>query len=451
MTAGQRHPLPPRAPGGLATEHAPPLDLPLRFFAIALGGFAIVAGAAPWQLALLLGSFYDPRLLAFVHINTLGIIGATILGASYQLVPVVLQTALPSVRAARLSWWLYLAGLLAFLVGLSGLVPPLLSLGGSVLAAALALYAGVVLGASRHAIARDVVCGHLVCALASLLLATGLGVLLAYSKYQGLLGASTLPVLAAHAVLMVGGWVTPMITGVAYRLVGMFTLSEDQLRADWAWAELVLTVGGAWLLAAGLLGGMATPAGVIGAGGLWAGQLLFALQLLRLYRRRRRRAPDIHIPFALAACAAGVAAASLAVLGLASARPPADPLWLAAGWLAIVGWAQTAIQGFLYKIGPFLTWLHRYAPVAGRQPVPKLEDLYSRRLALLGWACWVGAVTVATLTVLGQMVWLAPFASALLSAGLLAFLANAVRVGLHWRAPRPVIGATPIPPGPAAR
>lgn len=451
MSTPRAHPPRPRAARGLATEHAPPLDLPLRFFLVALGGFAVVASAAPWHLSLLLGSFYDPRLLAFVHVNTLGIIGATVLGASYQLVPVVLQTALPSVRLARLSWWLYVPGLLALLAGLGGGGPVLLGAGGSLLAAAVVLSAGVLLGAFRHAVARDVVFWHLVCALASLVLASGLGALLAYSKYQGLLGASTLPVLAAHAVLMVGGWVTPMITGVAYRLVGMFTLSEEQLRAEWAWAELGLTVGGAWLLAASLLGGWARPVGLFAAAALGAGQLLFALQLLRLYRLRRRRTFDLHIPFALAACAAGLVAAGLMVLGLASARPPADPLWLAAGWLAIAGWAETAIQGFLYKIGPFLTWLHRYAPVAGRQPVPKLEDLYGRRTGLLGWACWVGGVVLGAIAALLRVAPLAPLAGVLLSAGLVAFLVNAVRVGLHWRAPRPLAGPTPVPPGAAAR
>ncbi|MBX5491396.1 MAG: hypothetical protein IRZ14_09565 [Chloroflexi bacterium] len=451
MTSTMARPPRPRAARGLATEHAPPLDLPLRFLLVALGGFAVLGVTAPWHLPLLLGSFYDPHLLTFVHVNTLGIIAATVFGASYQLVPVVLQTALPSARVARLSWWLYLPGVLALLAGLSGGLPALLGLGGSLLAVAILLYAGVLLGAFWRAAERDVIFWHLAVALAGLVLAAGLGTLLAHSKYRGLLGASTLPVLATHAVLMVAGWVTPLITGVAYRLVGMFTLSEDQLRPGWAGAELALTAGGAWLLAASLLGRLGSPANLIGAGALCAGQLLFGLQLLRLYRLRRRRSFDVHIPFALAACTAGLLASGLVVVGLATARPPADPVWMTAGWLAIVGWAETAIQGFLYKIGPFLTWLHRYAPLAGRQPVPRLEDLYGRRTALLGWACWVSGVALGALAALTQVSPLASMAGGLLSVGLAAFLVNAVRTGAHWRPFQPLAGRMSAPPGPAAR
>ena len=39
-------------------------------------------------------------------------------GASYQLVPVVLQTPLASVRIGRLSFWCYVIGLALFLGGL---------------------------------------------------------------------------------------------------------------------------------------------------------------------------------------------------------------------------------------------------------------------------------------------------------------------------------------------
>ena len=433
MTTPAAKPAPARLGGSLATEHAPPLDLPLRFLLVALGGFALLALVYPWHLPLLLGSFYDPHLLTFVHVNTLGVIAATIFGASYQLVPVVLQTPLPSTRIARLSWWLYWPGLLAFLAGLSGGGPILLGVGGSLLFAAIGLYVGMMVGALLRAPYRDVVYWHLAAALIGLTLAASLGVLLALSKYAGWLGGGTLPALAAHAVLMVGGWVTPMLTGVAYRLVGMFTLSEDRLRTEWAWAELALTVGGTWTLAAGLFGGLGAAVSLAGAAALLAGLGLFAAQLLRQYHLRRRRTFDVHIPYALAALVYGLLSAALLVYGLASGRALTDPIWIVVGWLAIAGWAETAIQGFLYKIGTFLTWLHRYAPLAGRRPVPKLEDLYGRRTALVGWACWTGGVALGALAALSRLGPLTLVAAVALSIGVGAFLVNAARVGLHWR------------------
>ncbi len=423
----------PAPTSGLHTEQAPPLDLPFRFMATALAWLALLALLYPWATPLLLGSFYSPRLTAFVHANTLGIVGATILGASYQLLPVVLQRPLGSVRLARLSWWLYLPGVLAFAAGLSQAWPAVLATGGVLLFAAFALYVGIVAATLRRVPERDVVFWHVVAAVVGLAVATSLGVLLALSKFAGFLGGLTLPILAAHVTLMLGGWVTPMLAGVAYRLVGMFTLSEDRLRPGWAWAALVLASGGSWLLAASLLLGLGPVPAAGGAAALLAGVTLVAAQLVRLYRLRRRRGFDVHIPFVLASMAFGVLAASLTLVGLVTQRPVADPLWVAVGWWAIVGWAETAIQGFLYKIGTFLTWLHRYAPLAGRQPVPRLEELYGRRTALFGWASWTTGVALAGLAALGSLAWLVPFAAVGLSLGAAAFLANAVRVGSHWR------------------
>lgn len=171
---------------------------------------------------------------------------------------------------------------------------------------------------------------------------------------------------------------------------------------------------------------------VVGAAALLAGIVLFAGQLLRLYRLRLRRSPDIHIPFMLVSLSAGLASAGLLTWGFASGRGPADPLWITVGWLAIVGWAQTAIQGFLYKIGPFLTWLHRYAPIAGVRRVPMLEDLYSRRLALVGWAAWTAGLAFGALTPVTAAEWVPLGAAAGLSLGSAATIANGVRIARHW-------------------
>ncbi|MBI2911282.1 MAG: hypothetical protein HYY05_04010, partial [Chloroflexi bacterium] len=268
---------------GLATQYAPPLDLPLRFLATGIGALALLVVAYPWHLPLLLGSFLDPHLLTFVHVNTLGVIAATIFGASYQLLPVVVQAPLAWVRAARLTWWFYVPGLVLFALGLSQGWGPLTLAGGSLLYTAVALYVAIVWRTLWRADRRDVVVWHVFLASASLMLGATLGMMLAHTGGGGLSGGLLLPALAAHATLMVGGWVTPMLTGVAYRLVGMFTLSEDSLRQDWSRLELGLTVGGAWTLAASLLLGLASSLGLLAAASLLAGIGLFAIQLVRLY------------------------------------------------------------------------------------------------------------------------------------------------------------------------
>jgi hypothetical protein len=222
-----------------------------------------------------------------------------------------------------------------------------------------------------------------------------------------------------------------LLTGVAYRLVSMFTLTEDRVRSDMATVELVLTVVGAWTLATSLLLGLDPVVAVTGAGALLGGLALFALQIVHLYRVRLRRAPDIHMPFLLVSASAGLLASGLLVWGFASGRGPTDPIWIVVGWLAIVGWAETAIQGFLCKIGPFLAWLHRYGPVAGLERVPMLEQMYSRRLALLGWAAWTTGLALGATLPLTSAEWIPLSAAISLAVGGACTLVNAVRVGSH--------------------
>ena len=79
MVATAIRPTPARGPMGLSSESAPALDLPARFLVLGAVTLALLAVTAPWTASVLTGGFYDPRLLAFVHANTLGLVGAIIL------------------------------------------------------------------------------------------------------------------------------------------------------------------------------------------------------------------------------------------------------------------------------------------------------------------------------------------------------------------------------------
>ena len=417
---------------GPDTRHAPPLDLPLRFLAVAVVSFALMALVYPWHVPLLLGSFYDPHLTAFVHVNTLGVIGSTMIGASYQLLPVVLGVPLRSVRVARLSWWLLVPGMALFIGGLALRVTTLTALGGTLAFGAITLYLYVVVGTLARERHPGLVSWHVAAAAVGLGWAVIAGLALALSKRFGFLEDLTLPAMAAHATLMLGAWVTPMLMGVSYRLVGMFTLSEDALRLELGVAALACTVVGAWTLAFGLITGIGQAMLLAGAAFLFTGQVLFAAQLANLYRHRRRRSFDVHMPFSIAAACFGLAATGLLCYGFTTQRLADDALWVVAGWWAIAGWAQTSIQGFFYKIGTFLTWLHKFAPLAGLQKVPRLEDLFGRWLAMFGWTCWCVGVALGGVAALLGVYVLSLTAALALSFGAGAFVLNAARIGRHW-------------------
>lgn len=427
---------------GLSSANAPELDLPARFMALSVGALAVLALTAPWSLPLTQESFTAFSMLALVHLITLGFVGAMIIGASYQLVPVAIGVHLSSLRAGRVSFWFYIAGLALFLLGLDRTWLAALAAGASLLGVAFLIYIGVIVTTWWRAPKQDVVSWHI--GLASINAGFGMifGVLLAFNKSNGMLGGRMLDILAAHIAMMLVGWVALTFTGVAYRLIGMFTLSESHFRPWLAWIEMAGVLGGAWLLALRFLFSWPAWTGQVAAIALLGGFACFAAQIARLYRRRMRRTFDIHIPFALVAAASAILAAALLVTGLFRATMPGDPIWVAVVWLGLLGTAGTAIQGFFYKIATFLVWLKRYAPVAGREAVPKLEQLYDRRLAVAGWGLWVAAIALGTVAILAEWNLLAAV-GAIMLAGVACFTINVVMIARHWLS-MPGLGAATL-------
>lgn len=420
-----------RPAGGISTAHAPSLDLPFRFLAMAVVAMVGVCLSYPWLLPLLAGAFYSADRIAFVHMNTLGWLAPVVVGAGYQLVPVVMQRHLYSVAMGRVSWWIYWPSFALFLAGWLRPWSPGIALGATGLLVALGIYAVDVLITVRRSDRRDFVAWHVAVATVYLVGAAAVGLLMAVNRWLPVLGGANLPLLSAHAALMLGGWLGLMVHGVAYRLVGMFTLGEDLVASRAAWVGLAFSALGSLGLA------LAWPLGLWGMAGagvalLGGGSVAFSAQLWRMYRGRRRRTFDVHIPFAVTAALWELVAIALLAVGIISGVPAASALWKAAVWLAIAGWAGTMEQGMLYKIATFLTWLHRYAPVAGRQPVPRLEHMYRLPVAMAGYGLWSLGVLASAVGLALEVSPLLSFAGASMAAGAVCFGVNMVLVGSHW-------------------
>jgi hypothetical protein len=433
----------------LGTKHAPALDLPARFMALGMTLFTVAILSSPWTLPLMQGQINAFSLLALVHLMTLGFIGSIIIGASYQLIPVALQAPLLSVRLGRASFWFYAAGLMLFLTGLMRQWLPGLSMGGTLLGVAFAIYLVVVAGTFRRAPHRDAVAWHILIGALFSGVGMSLGVMLAFNKSSGFLAGRLLDVLAAHILVMLVGWVGITYIGVACRLVGMFTLAEKHLLPSLAWTGLVLTTGGTSLFALRFILRWDVEYAQAASAMLLAGFLVFGVQLARMYRRRMRRAFDIHAPFAVAATILMILAAASLVMGLLVGTTPADPLWMATGWIAIFGVIAVAIQGFFYKISTFLVWLQRYAPVAGKLSVPKLDEMYSRRVGLAGLGVWLIGIGFGWAALMLDRPWL-PIAGVLLVSGGLCFVFNVVNIARHAFPGTGGSGRLPVHGGPAA-
>lgn len=402
--------------------------VPLSYLLTATGAFVLATFGVAWLAPELSGHYYQPRVVALTHTVTLGWITLTIMGASYQLVPIVLQRTIWSERLAR--WQL---GLLA--VGITGMVAHFLigTWPGLVMAA------GVVgLGVTAHLLnialslrgfdrwtftARLIVLAYV-----ALVLTTVFGLVLGADRIWKFLPEQFFPTLHAHFHLAMLGWIAPMIFGVGARVYPMFLLASE----PGGWPERAQFWGlalGVPAIVAGLLvdAPALTELGALTTAGAVVGHLVW---LTGMMRSRKRPGLDWGLRFVLTG-AAFLPAAMLSGLGLALGVLEGPRQALAYAVLALGGWVSLTIAGMMLKIVPFLVWYRVYGPLAGRAPVPTLAQLswpLSEALAYAFLTAGIGFLAVAAAA--GETAWIR-LAGIALSLGAMAFVTALASVLRH--------------------
>ena len=218
----------------MSGRNAVPLYIPAKYMVISLLSLLAWVVLAPWMLADLVNAPLSFPVIAWAHLLTIGCIGSMILGASVQLVPVALQVPFPAVRVADWFWAIWVVGIVLFELGFSRQILPLLVPGATMLGIVLTGYAIAITTMMRRTPHRDTVAWHLLAASWLAVIGFLLGWLLALTNVNGVLGGMLMPILAAHIICMIAGWIGLTLLGVGYKLIGMFTLAEkamDQHRA----------------------------------------------------------------------------------------------------------------------------------------------------------------------------------------------------------------------------
>ena len=358
----------------LSFDKAPPFAAPLRFFltaplfSLAAGLLLLFVGPG------LLESRWTPGLLAATHLVTVGFMLMVMLGALIQILPVVAGANLDNPLAV--ARWLH-AGLAAgalllaagFLFGQAAL------LGAAALVLGLAVAAFLVAGARALAgvPSTSPTIRGLKLALAGLAGAAGLGVWLALAIANG--WAVALPALAdLHAGWALGAWAGVLLAALAYVVVPMFQLTPGYpARPSWWFPGILLGLMVGWAL--GVVLDAAAAIRLVRALSAVAG-IGFALLTLRLQARRRRARSDVTYRYWQLGLASAIFA--LAMVLTATAWPPLAELtgWsIFAGILLLVGGFMSFIIGMLYKIVPFLAWMHLRNRGSARSPVPNMNRL----------------------------------------------------------------------------
>lgn len=412
-------------------ERLPPRWLPLLYF-----GFAHLCLAAAFAAIALdprgvAGFYYHPRMVAVVHLVTLGWITASILGAVYMIGPMALRMPMPARALDRWAFGLFVAGVLGMVIHFWIAEHSGMAWSAGMVTVAVSRVALRVLGALPAAPIQRAVKLHFGLGFLNLWLAATAGLLLALDKMFHFLPGYVLANVAAHAHLAALGWALMIVMGAGYRLLPMLLpAAMPERRSLWAGALLLET--GVLGLAAGLA--LRRPwAGVFAVVAV-AGIASFLREVVWMVRNPRPAPKDLRRPD-LGVLHVAQALGYLLLsggLGLALAFSPPGawkvPAALVYGVLGLVGFLAQMVIGVNARLLPLFSWLTAYAGDAFRTVPPSPHAMPSRALQIWTLALWsAGVPLLAAGLALDRIPWLAAAGWLLLAAVVLDGI-GAVRV-----------------------
>ncbi len=423
-SVGARRALPQQG----AAPSPPPFSLLVAHFgllvsSLLLGSLGLVR-VAP---LLATGNFLAPRVLAVVHLFTLGVILTAIAGVLQQFYPMALGWGLRSVRVAFLGVGLLMLGVTSVASGFWFWHPVLLGTGWILLVGAVGCVSWNLLPARRRSpqarfVGGLVSAGHVALGFAMLFAAIRIGDLLGWWT------ADRLGTIAAHYHLAGLGFGTLTALGIGSRMLPMFLVAEGAPARPVPWIAAFAAIG----LACFSIGAPLRVRWLVwlGASFMFAAVLTHVAVAQRYFRRRLRRQLDPAMQFVRMAFI-NLLAAALAGAVLLLAPRFHSSLWIVYGLLGLLGWLVTLIMGILQKLVPHLTRMRLF--VRTGQPIPAADTLMDPmlgRISLIGMesgliALVSGVVMVsASVTTLGALLWLA---------GILLVVAQFVRIPLMAR------------------
>lgn len=358
----------------LAFDQAPPFGAPLRFFLTA-PIFALLAGLLlMWEGPNLLVSRWTPGALALTHLLTIGFMLQTMLGALIQILPVVAGVSIE--RPVTFARWVHIGlsgGALCLVTGFYFSLPGALTAAAIILALSVSGFLiGVMRPLSGTPSSSPTIRG-LKLAMLGLGGVVGLGVLLALALAYGW----ALPLMALtdlHASWGLGAWGGILLAAMAYVVVPMFQLTPGyQLRLSWWFPMLLMIFIGLWSLAVLLEWTIPGHFALVAASLLGIGFCAFTLRLQS--KRRRARADTTYRYWQLGLSCAILALILVLTVTLWPALAEANQWPIIIGLLLIVGGFQSFIIGMLYKIIPFLGWIHLQTLGQYKIPAPPMKKL----------------------------------------------------------------------------
>ena len=378
---------------GLQTAHAPSSKIVIPHFIAGGIAFIFVAVLLAISTPELLTTYYHNKLVAITHIAVLGWASMMVLGALYQLIPVVYETSLFSEKLARITFWMFLVSIIALSYAFwSGSYTQILFYASLLMFTSLLLFIINLHFTYRKATKTNIQSKFITTGIYWLAATELLGTTVALNFKYNFLSEIHLHYLKIHAHLGLVGWFLLLIVGAASILIPMFMISHNLnlKKLDYSYyfinAGLLLLVGNWFFLQAFSLTISGWLLISIGIG--------FFLSFVReTYRSRLRKKLDVGLKYTIIAIGVLILPVIISLVLLFTGTSEFFATLITGyGFSIIFGIISMLIFGQTYKTLPFIIWLDRYQNFVGKKKTPLPRQLYSEKLADLQFYLYLPAV-----------------------------------------------------------
>lgn len=367
---------------GLAKNTSYKVVLP--FYLYAGISFLVASILLIFSTPAFLQHYFHPHTLAITHLMALGWGTMMILGASHQLVPVLIEGKLYSNALAYLSFVF------------AGIGIPLLAIGfyefdfgwpaqtgGILINTAILLYLlnmaiSMVKSKKENVHAVFVFTGTL-----WLIITTIVGLFLVYNFTFTILSHDSLTYLPLHAHLGIVGWFLMLVIGVGSRLIPLFLISKyDNKKVLW-WIYALINFALISFIVLFLYIHI-TSLYLLPLIAIAAAIILFGYYCYHAYHERLRKKVDNQVKISLLAVfmMALPLLFLLIVILLLLFSTENFHLTLTYGFCIFFGWITAIIFGMTFKTLPFIVWNKVYHNKAGLGKTPNPKELFSDKIFL---------------------------------------------------------------------
>jgi len=350
----------------------------------------------------LLGPYFAGKLLAITHLAVLGWGTMIVLGALYQLVPVVFETVLYSEKLAQVTFWSLAVSIILLVYAFWTY-----AFGNTLLVAASLMFASLTLFVINILLStvngkKNIQSRYVTAAVIWLLLTALLGLLIAFNFKFNFFSQVHLHYLKIHAHLGLIGWFVSLIVGISSTLIPMFLVSHqlDERKLERAF---YLINGGLILLSLDWLflnGTFLIPVYWLS---ISAGVVFYLAFVWEAYQKRLRRELDTGMKYTMLAIGSMFLPIVISISILLLIDDGNKFLLTTTtlyGFSIIFGLITPIILGQTYKTLPFIIWLAKYKQYVGKHKTAMPKDLYSEAIGKIQLLVYYGAIIAFTLALI---------------------------------------------------